>query len=73
MSEFNTGINDFLAPKLIFVSSKKTQDFSYYSASLEKECDIRDQHILFYRSKKSINVQKTKKSIQTPEGDLRHK
>ncbi len=47
LNELNMDINGLLAPKLIFGSSKTTQDLSYYSSNFGKKCDIRDQHILF--------------------------
>ncbi len=73
LNELNMDITGLLVPKLIFGSSKTTQDLSCYSNNFGKKCDIRDQHILFYRFTKIINIKKTKKHFRISEGVLRHK
>ena len=57
-------LNNLLGQKLIFWSFVCAQDVPYYSTNIEKKCDIRDHHILFYRSIKITNGTKTKKIFE---------
>ncbi len=63
-------INGFLGQKLIFSSIKSAQDVPYYPTNIEKKRDIRDQHILFYRSKKITNEMDEKKIFEYLRGIL---
>jgi hypothetical protein len=40
--------------------SNNAQDVTYFSGNFEKTTHIRDQHILFYRSRNTTNILKTK-------------
>ena len=66
-------LNGLLGQKLIFLSFLYAQDVPYYSTNIEKKCDIRDQHILFYRFIKFTNETKTKNIFRIPEGGPRLK
>jgi hypothetical protein len=55
---------DLLGQKLIFRSSKKVLDLSYYSTSFEKKYHIRNQRALFYRSANIIKRLKRKKIFE---------
>jgi hypothetical protein len=73
---FNTSfteIDGLSGQKLIFRSFLYAKNLPCYSTNIEKKCDIRDQHILFYRSIKKKNEKKTKSFSRIPEGDLRLK
>ena len=66
-------ISDLWGQKLIFKLTKNGPDLSYYPIDFENECDIRDQHVLFYHSIKITNGKKTKSFLWISEGDPRHK
>jgi hypothetical protein len=40
--------------------SNNAQDLTYFSGDFEKKSHIRDQHILFYRSRNTTNILKIK-------------
>jgi len=68
-----TDIDGLSGQKLIFRSFLYGQNLPYDSTNIEKNCDIPDQHILFYRSIKKKNGKKTKSFFRIPEGDPRLK
>jgi hypothetical protein len=66
-------LNDLPGQKLIFRSFVYAQDVPYHSTNIEKQCDIRDQHSLFYRSITITNRTNTKNIFRIPEEDPRLK
>ncbi len=68
LNESYAHINGFLGPKLFFLSIKSVHDVPYNPTNIEKKCDIRDQHILFYRSMKITNAIQEKTFFRIPEG-----
>ncbi len=68
LNESYAHINGFLGLKLFFLSIKSANDVPYNPTNIEKKCDIRDRHILFYRSRKITNAIQEKTFFRIPKG-----
>jgi hypothetical protein len=61
--DHTSGINNLLGQKLIFFVIQKYPRCSLLLANIEKKCDIRDEHTLFYQFVKTVNEKMTKKQF----------